>query len=149
MDFLKELSQYYEIVIFTAGMEEYADWVLNQLDTGDVKLIQHRLYRQHTINQAKEGPIIVKDLSKLGRPLDKMIIVDNLAENFILQKDNGIFIETWLEDTSDTQLRDMIPLLKQLVVNNVKDVRVSLRSFRDQMARLISTGNGNALPPIE
>jgi CTD small phosphatase-like protein 2 len=91
----------------------------------------------------------VKDLSKLGRPLDKMIIVDNLAENFILQKDNGIFIETWLEDTSDTQLRDMIPLLKQLVVNNVKDVRVSLRSFRDQMARLISTGNGNALPPIE
>jgi len=39
MDFLKELSQYYEIVIFTAGMEEYADWVLNQLDTGDVKLI--------------------------------------------------------------------------------------------------------------
>lgn len=91
----------------------------------------------------------MKDLSKLGRPLDKMIIVDNLAENFILQKDNGIFIETWLEDTSDTQLRDMIPLLKQLVVNNVKDVRVSLRSFRDQMARLISTGNGNALPPIE
>lgn len=78
-----------------------------------------------------------------------MIIVDNLAENFILQKDNGIFIETWLEDTSDTQLKEMIPLLKQLVVNNVKDVRVSLRSFRDQMARIISTGNGNALPPIE
>jgi TFIIF-interacting CTD phosphatase-like protein len=29
MEFLKELSSFYEIVIFTAGMEEYADWVLN------------------------------------------------------------------------------------------------------------------------
>ena len=55
--------------------------------------------------------MIVKDLSKLGRPIEKMIIVDNLAENFTLQKDNGIFIETWLEDTSCTQLEDMIPLL--------------------------------------
>lgn len=30
--FLKEMSQYFEIVIFTAGTQEYADWVLNQLD---------------------------------------------------------------------------------------------------------------------
>jgi CTD small phosphatase-like protein 2 len=91
----------------------------------------------------------VKDLSKLGRPIEKMIIVDNLAENFTLQKDNGIFIETWLEDTSCTQLKDMIPLLKQLVVNQVKDVRVTLRSFRDQMARMISQGGSSTLPPIE
>ncbi len=70
--------------------------------------------------------------------MEKTIIVDNLAENFILQKDNGIFIQTWLEDPSDTQLRDMIPLLTQLVVKRVSDVRVTLRSFRDQMTRLIS-----------
>lgn len=44
MEFLQELSQLYEIVIFTAGMEEYADWVLNQLDE-DKNLIEHRLYR--------------------------------------------------------------------------------------------------------
>ncbi len=44
MEFLQELSKLYEIVIFTAGMEEYADWVLNQLDE-DRKLIEHRLYR--------------------------------------------------------------------------------------------------------
>ncbi len=83
MQFLEELSKIYEIVIFTAGMQEYADWVLNQLDV-DGSLIHHRLYRQHTINFSKEGPLIIKDLSKLGRPLDKTIIVDNLAENFIL-----------------------------------------------------------------
>jgi len=42
----------------------------------------------------------------------------------------------------------MIPLLKQLVIKEVADVRVTLRSFRDQMTRLISKGAGSFLPPI-
>lgn len=29
--FLLTLSKYYEIVIFTAGMQDYADWALSQL----------------------------------------------------------------------------------------------------------------------
>lgn len=32
--FLQVLSAKYELVIFTAGTQEYADWVLNQLDLG-------------------------------------------------------------------------------------------------------------------
>lgn len=46
--------------------------------------------------------MIIKDLSKLGRSLQTTIIVDNLAENFLLQKDNGIFIRTWYDDMTDT-----------------------------------------------
>jgi len=34
----------------------------------------------------------VKDISKIGRDLNKTIIVDNMAENFKLQPDNGIYI---------------------------------------------------------
>jgi CTD small phosphatase-like protein 2 len=41
--FLSELSLYYEIVIFTAALSEYADWILNQID--QKKNISHRLYR--------------------------------------------------------------------------------------------------------
>ena len=44
MEFLQQMSKLYEVVIFTAGMQEYADWVLNQLDQ-DGTLINHRLYR--------------------------------------------------------------------------------------------------------
>lgn len=57
-------------------------------------------------------PVILKDLSKIGRPLDKTIIVDNIADNFLMQKDNGIFIKSWYDDPYDTELRDLIPLLK-------------------------------------
>ena len=136
------MAQFYEIVIFTAAVKEYADWVIDQLDpTGE--LISHRLYRQHTINRSKTNPfpIIIKDLSKIGRSLAKTIIVDNIAENFLLQKDSGIFIKTWKSDRKDTQLRDLIPLLKEIVIREVKDVRVSLRKFRDQLARLIVHGS--------
>ena len=97
--FLREMAQFYEVVIFTAGVQEYADWVIDQLDPKN-DLISHRLYRQHTINRSKTNPfpMIIKDLSKIGRSLQKTIIVDNIAENFLLQKDSGIFIKTWTED---------------------------------------------------
>ena len=43
--FLTELSKYFEIVIFTAAMQDYADWIIDGIDhKGNVK---HRLYRQH------------------------------------------------------------------------------------------------------
>ena len=53
-----------------------------------------------------------QDLSRLGRDLAKMIIVDNLAENFKLQPDNGIFIKAWYDDPEDTALLELSPLLK-------------------------------------
>ena len=72
-EFLQRMSKWYEVVIFTAAMQDYADWVLDQLDTG--KWIEYRLYRQHAV---REGPVFLKDLSKLGRDVSKMIIVDNV-----------------------------------------------------------------------
>ena len=76
-------------------------------------------------------PFILKDLSKIGRPLEKTIIVDNIADNFLLQKDNGIFIKSWYDDPYDTELRDLIPLLKQIVILEVHDVRTCLKDYRD------------------
>ena len=41
------MNKYYELVIFTAAMQDYADWVLDNLDTN--KIISYRLYRQHAV----------------------------------------------------------------------------------------------------
>lgn len=87
--------------------------------------------------------VFVKDLSRIGRPLHKTIIVDNVAENFSLQPDNGIFIKSWFEDPSDTALHELAPLLKQIVEKKVKDVREALRKFRDQMLEQIQKGVTN------
>lgn len=71
------MSTYYELVVFTAGLKDYADWILDDLDrTG---FIQYRLYRDHC--KFKHG-VYLKDLTKLGRHLSKVIIIDNIEENF-------------------------------------------------------------------
>ena len=41
--FLKEMAEMYEVVIFTAAMQDYADWVLDSIDSQ--KRISYRLYR--------------------------------------------------------------------------------------------------------
>jgi len=59
----------------------------------------------------------VKDLSKIGRDLNTTIIIDNVPENFRMQKANGIAIKSWYNDRSDTAFKELIPLLTELAQN--------------------------------
>ena len=128
-EFLKELNNLYEIVTFTAGTKDYADNILNILDI-DNSIIKYRLYRQHITIL---GSTINKDLSKLGRDLSKVIIVDNLKENFTLQPNNGIFIKTWTNDINDIQFKDLLKILKDIVILNVNDVRPIIQKMNDEI----------------
>ena len=128
-EFLKELNELYEIVTFTAGTKDYADNILNILDI-DNNIIKYRLYRQHTTIL---GCSVYKDLSKLGRDLSKVIIIDNLKENFKMQPNNGIFIKTWTNDINDVQFKDLLKLLKDIVAFNVNDVRQVIQKMNDEI----------------
>lgn len=46
-EFLNNISKYYEVIIFTAATQEYANRVVNLIDPNNEN-ISHRLYRQHT-----------------------------------------------------------------------------------------------------
>ena len=128
-EFLNELNKYYEIVTFTAGKKEYADSILNQLDLND-NIIKYRLYRQHI---TVVGFSVYKDLTKLGRDLSKIIIVDNFKENFKMQPNNGIFIKTWTSDVNDTQFIDLLKILKDIVICNVSDVRPVIQKMNEEI----------------
>ena len=120
--FLSEMSKCYEVVIFTAGLKEYADWILDDLDR--MNWIRHRLYRNSC--KFRHG-VYIKDLSRIGRDLAKTIIVDNIADNFNLQPDNGIHILSWFNNSSDSELLKLEPILKLIVENNVMDVREMIK----------------------
>jgi len=127
-EFLERMhSLGYELVIFTAATQDYADWVIDQIDPG--RLVHYRLYRQHALPW---GPIFVKDLSRLGRDLDRTLIIDNVQENFMLQPHNGIFICTWYDDLHDTALFALTPLLDELHATRAKVPEI-LDKYRDQI----------------
>ena len=92
--FLNAVSEYYELIIFTAGLKEYAKIVLDLIENRmGKKIFDYRLYREHT--EPNDEGVFIKDLSKIGRNLQKMIIVDNTKENYELQNDNGIEIKSY------------------------------------------------------
>ena len=80
MQFLTEMQKSFEVVIFTAGLKEYADFILNQMDPHH-RLINFRLYRDSCLYQRG---VYLKDLSRLGRDLKKTLIIDNIGDNFEL-----------------------------------------------------------------
>ena len=56
----------------------------------------------------------IKDLEILQKDLKKIIIVDNTPENFVFHKENGIYIKSWYNDRNDTELLDLLKILKDI-----------------------------------
>lgn len=79
-----------------------------------------RLFREHcTIIDN----LHVKDLSKLGRKLENVIIIDNSPNSYRLHLSNAVPIKTWYDDPHDTELLQLVPFLIQLTeVDDVRDI---------------------------
>ncbi|XP_057428817.1 uncharacterized protein LOC130722184 [Lotus japonicus] len=118
-EFLKQLSEFADLVLFTAGLEGYARPLVDRIDSDN--LFSLRLYRPSTIST--EHREHVKDLTCISKDLCRIVIVDNNPFSFLLQPDNGIpCISFSAGQPCDTQLLDVIlPLLKHLSAE--KDVR--------------------------
>ena len=132
-DFIKELSQFYEIIIFTASFKSYADLAINGIDPE--KKIKYRLYRQHT---TKIGNTFIKDLAKLGRDLKKVIIIDNCSDNYSLQPKNGINVIDFVGNEDDDILFHLKKDLINLHKKNPDDVRPYLKQIQINMNKRAS-----------
>ena len=116
-EFLKEMNKIYNIIIFTASVKEYANPLLDVLDTE--KVIKKRLFREDCCI-GTTGKFI-KDLKILKMNLKDLILVDNNPISYSYNICNGVPIKTWHYDKADQELIKLIPVLQFLA--NVNDVR--------------------------
>ena len=134
--FLTEINKLYEIIVFTSATQSYADSILDSIDKNNI-YFEKRLYRQHTVFI---NDTFVKDLSKLGRDLSKIIILDNRPQNYFLQKENGIFIRSFYGDNKyDNALINLIPILKSIAKNPYNDVRKELKKLSEEIFTKVTT----------
>ena len=132
-NFINVLSEYCEIIIFTASTQYYADIVIDGLDCKDK--ISGKLYRQHT---SIVNGFNIKDLSLLGRDLTKTIIIDNIEENYSLQPKNGLNISDFEGDENDNELNYLLEDLLKIVSREGLDVTFELDEVRKNMQKRYS-----------
>lgn len=108
---LRELSARYEVVIFTAAQQNYANAILSLLDP-DKKYISRRLFRDSCVH--KDG-VYLKDLRIFeNRSLSNMIIVDNSIVSFTNHMSNGVYVPSYFGQRDDSTLMFLIPFLASI-----------------------------------
>lgn len=108
--FLKMVSQWYELVVFTASMEIYGAAVADKLDNRR-RMLNRRYYRQHcTLDTGS----YTKDLSAICNDLSRVFILDNSPGAYKGFLDNAIPIKSWFSDPTDTALLNLLPFLDSL-----------------------------------
>ena len=85
-DFLRRVCKWYNLVVFTASVQEYADPVIDWLEQ-ERRYFSARYYRQHCT--FRNGAYI-KDLSSVEPDLSKVMIIDNSPLSYIFHEGKAV-----------------------------------------------------------
>ena len=103
---LNLIKKYYNIVVFTASHQAYADAVLDFMDPNK-KYFKYRLYRNNcSLVNVDGAQFYVKDLDIFNEAYDlkDIVIVDNSVLSFIYHLENGIPIVPYYSEDKDGSL---------------------------------------------
>ena len=103
---MKLIKKYYQIVIYTASHQSYADAVLNYMDP-QKKYTKYRLYRNHCVQVNVCGKkFYIKDLDIFDKYYDlkNIVIIDNSVLSFAYHLNNGIPIVPYYDSEEDSEL---------------------------------------------
>lgn len=119
--FFREISHYYEVVIFSDDVFPVALDIVTKWNL-PVTGVLHRDFCK------KKRSHYVKDLSKLGRKLERVLLIDHDPAAFQLQPDNGVLIRPFEGNTDDSELADLLEFLKAAATSNT-DIRQYVTKF--------------------
>ena len=131
--FLDDISEFYELIVFNEGEQQYTDLLIDSLEENKI-YFEHRFYREHIIIDNND---VVKDLNRIGRALDKILIIDNMPQNFKYHKDNGIMIKSfWGDNPNDNILNDLAIILIKIAKDG-GDIRNGIIKYKNEIVNKI------------
>lgn len=123
-NFLKNLSKFYEIIFFTSLNKDYADIIIDNIDT-EKKYVNFRLYREDTIN------FNFKNFNKLGRKVETSIIINNYSESPV--NENELRINIFDGSEEDKELVYLEQYLIELVKFDENDIREFIPQIQEKI----------------
>ncbi|EKX74180.1 conserved hypothetical protein [Theileria equi strain WA] len=119
--FFRELVNYFEIVIWSDDSYPVATDIASRWGLPVIGCIHRNHCKKFKGNY-------IKDLSRLGRDLKRVILVDHDRVACMLQEKNAILIKEYNGDENDMELYYLINLLKTIAINP-QDVTVQIKNL--------------------
>ena len=135
--FLSKVKPFYELITFTSASKEYAQPIINEIEL-DNKYFDYNFFREHSVISGND---FVKDISRIGRDMKKIIIIDNMEQNFRLNKKNGIKIKAFYGDQNDKVLFELCKILVMIVKQGYEDLTLALQNYSNEIKIKISMDN--------
>ena len=138
--FLEGIKPYYEIVAYTKLSKDYSSLIIQQIERNR-KLFDYNLCRDHC---ALVGNKFIKDISRIGRDIKKIIMVDDVPENLEKYYENGILILPYEGEEDDENDRVLFELKKLLILFyklGYEDLRTAIKSYQNDIYNKITLGN--------
>ena len=105
-EYLKRMTELFNVVVFAASVKQYCDMVMERLDpSGKIQ----KLYRTDC---TFTNGVYVKDMRRFSSHLKDVVMIDNSAISCALQPDNCIVCPAFYDNMKDRYLIDIIPLME-------------------------------------
>lgn len=134
-EFFESVKPYYEIIVFNCGNKNYCDLIINSVDNKNI-YIDYKLNRDHCIIVKND---YVKDITKIGRDINKIIIVDSMPQNYRLNKENGIYIKSFYGDNPNDKILFCLSKVLINIVKNGGDIRNGIKKYTNEIINKISS----------
>ena len=120
-NFLKNLSNFFEIIVISTSGKEYSNIIIDNLNKDGKCYVEQRLF----IEDFKEN----QDLSKINRDLSKIIFVCHNYDFINAPKENIILLKEFLGEEEDREIVKLYHELKQFIsnYNNINDENFDIR----------------------
>ncbi|KAL3893155.1 MAG: hypothetical protein SGPRY_014425, partial [Prymnesium sp.] len=116
------LSLSSDLVLWTSASKTYAHLMVEKLDPHKSRFIS--VLTRESCSELELG-LFTKDLSLLGRPLERVVLLDDSVTSFLMQPYNAIPMTPYFGGADDRGLPAILPMLRGL--ERQTDVRNVLR----------------------
>ena len=136
-NFLKYLSNFFEIIVVSTSGKEYSNIIIDNLNKDGECYVEYRLF----IEEFSEK----QDLSKINRDLNKIIFVCHDYDFINAPKKNIILLKEFLGEEEDREIVKLYHELKEFInsYNNIKEDNFDIRDVIPKIIERINLNHQN------